>query len=129
MDLAKRITVVDDDASVRKALTRLLKTVGYRVDGFVSAEEYLESVTNEEVDCLILDVHLPGMSGLELMAKLRQDGATLPIVFISAFANEIARQEALSCGAISFLPKPLNGEELLNVIHEAMRPGIGVDEP
>ena len=121
MEGQKKIAIVDDDASVRKALRRLMKTAGYDAIAFKSAEVFLESEAKDHSNCLILDVHLPGMSGLELLAKLTQAGSPCPIVFISAFDDESAREQAINRGAISFLPKPLDGEVLLEVIGNAVR--------
>ena len=113
------ITVVDDDPSVRKALGRLIKTAGYDAEAYASAEDFLDSSAPEGSDCLILDVHLPGMSGLELQAELSRSHHRCPIVFISAFSDENARDEAVRNGAIEFLPKPLDSEVLLNIIGQA----------
>ena len=114
------ITVVDDDPSVRKALSRLIKTAGYDAETYGSAEDFLDSSALDGSDCLILDVHLPGMSGLELQAELSRSRHRCPIVFISAFSDENARIEAVRNGAIEFLPKPLDSEHLLNIIDQAV---------
>ncbi len=116
MSLPTRIAVVDDDPSVRKALGRLCKSVGYSVSLYDSSESFLEANVTGETDCLILDVHLPGKSGLDLQAKLLASEHGCPIVFITAYDDEGARRKALQCGAINFLRKPLDTERLLEII-------------
>lgn len=110
------ITVVDDDKSVRKALCRLIKAAGYDVRAYESAEQFLAERTTADSDCLILDVHLPGISGLELQTHLAAANQVHPVVFITAFDDEKACSQALANGAIEFLQKPLDGNRLLEVI-------------
>ena len=117
------ITVVDDDPSVRKSLRRLIKAAGYDSIAYESAEEFLAAPTGAESDCLILDVHLPGMSGLALQADLTQTGSKCPIVFISAFSDEDVRSQAIEAGATDFLPKPLDSDRLLRAIQRATTTG------
>ena len=114
------ITVVDDDPSVRKALSRLIKAAGYDAETYESAEDFLDSSALDSSDCLILDVQLPGMSGLQLQAELSRSRHRCPIVFISAFSDENARIEAVRNGAIEFLPKPLDSDRLLNIIDQVV---------
>jgi FixJ family two-component response regulator len=120
MDEGPRISIVDDDPSVRRALGRLCKSVGYSVDSFASAEDFLKSVTADETDCLILDVHLPGRSGLELQVDLRSAERQFPIVFVTAYEDDKARTQALEAGAVEFLRKPLDSQRLLDVIQRAL---------
>ncbi len=114
------ITVVDDDPSVRKALARLVRTAGYEATAYESAEQFLSDCGDKRPDCLVLDVHLPRMSGLELQAVLLGRCLTFPIVFISAFSDTEARTKAIRSGAIDFLPKPVDTGQLLEAIDRAL---------
>ena len=114
------IAVVDDDPSVRKALGRLCKSVGYSVRLYESSESFLNANAVNETDCLILDVHLPGKSGLELQAELLASERCCPIVFITAYDDEGARMKALEFGAVDFLRKPLDAERLLKIIEKVL---------
>src|ERR1700733_7300600 len=115
------VMIVDDDDSIRKAVRRLMKSFGFAVETFASAEEYLASDRLTKTSCLILDVHMPGMNGLELQNSLAASGFLIPIIFITAFADDGARARAIKAGAIGYLPKPFSDEELLNCIHVALR--------
>lgn len=117
--IGKTVCIIDDDASVRRALRRLMRSVGLDAGTFATAEEFLQSSAQPALDCLILDVHLPGLSGLELQERLRADGLDIPIVFISAYAEECVREQALRAGAIAFLQKPFDDQALLDAV---MRP-------
>ncbi len=121
MDEPKRICIVDDDPSVRRALGRLCKSAGYLADAFESAEAFLAAAAAVDTDCLILDVHLPGQSGLQLQTQLLEGDTHLPVVFVTAFADDQARREALSQGAVEFLSKPLDSDQLLDAIQRALR--------
>jgi FixJ family two-component response regulator len=114
------ISIVDDDLSVREALGGLMKVVGYDSDAFESAEAFLSSDRVLATACVIADVQMPGMSGLELQARLIRDGHRIPFIFITAFPNEQARGRALDGGAISFLSKPFGETELLEGIGLAL---------
>jgi FixJ family two-component response regulator len=121
MDECPRISIVDDDPSVRRALCRLCRSAGYAAESFVSAEAFLEAAISEETDCLILDVQLPGQSGLQLQDRLHTAGTCCPIVFVTAYHdNDRLRQQALQSGAVAFLRKPLDTEQLLDVIRQAL---------
>ncbi|MFL5309840.1 MAG: response regulator transcription factor [Myxococcales bacterium] len=117
----RKISIVDDDESVREALKSLLKSVGFNAEAFGSAEEFLKSGQLAGTACLILDVRMPGMSGVELQDRLTASHDGLPIIFISAHADEDARQRALANGAVEFLQKPFSDEALLNAIDAAVR--------
>lgn len=117
----QKISIVDDDESVREALKSLLKSVGFMAVAFASAEEFLNSGHLPATVCLILDVRMPGMSGIELQDRLTASHGGLPIVFISAHADEDARARALASGAVDFLQKPFSEEALLNAIDAAVR--------
>jgi FixJ family two-component response regulator len=111
------ISVVDDDESVRKAIKRLIKSVGISVNDFASAEDFLSSGLCEEAACLILDVRLPGMSGLELQSQLIASNCTVPIIFISAHDDGQDEARALKAGAIDFLQKPFSEVALFHAIN------------
>jgi len=115
------IYIVDDDAPVRQALSRLLRSYGFDVFAFAFAQDFLDSVSPDAQGCLILDVRMPGMNGLELQEELRSSGWELPIVFITAYDEPKDREKALANGAVSFLQKPLNDEILLEVIQSALK--------
>ena len=117
----QKISIVDDDDSVREALKSLLKSAGFQVEAFASAEEFLNSSQLLETACLILDVRMPGMSGVELQDRLATSHGGLPIVFISAHADSEARARALENGAVGFLEKPFSDEALLDAIDAAVR--------
>lgn len=110
------ISIVDDDESVRTALKSLIDSVGFRAEVFASGEEFLRSTVVSQTDCLIADVRMPGMTGLELQERLNNSGSPLPIVFISAHDDKDARARGLRAGAIDFLQKPFSEESLLGAI-------------
>jgi len=110
------VAIVDDDGSVRTALMGLLRAAGYRARAFASAKELLASGPAREIACLVLDVRMPGMSGLELQAELAARSLRLPIVFITAHGDDEAQRRALQAGAIAFLQKPFDDEALLGSI-------------
>jgi two-component system response regulator FixJ len=119
--LKRNIAVVDDDALVRQALEDCMESAGYVVKGFASAEEFLESGTIREAACLIVDIQLPGMNGLELQNQLAGADNCVPIVFVSAQGTRANREKAIRQGATGFLGKPFRREELLNMIGAAIR--------
>lgn len=110
------VAVIDDDASVREALRGLLKSAGFRAEVFASAEEFLDSRRLANTACLILDVRMSGMSGLELQEHLIASNRAVPIIFITAHGDEEARARALERGAVEFLQKPFSDETLLDAI-------------
>mgnify|MGYP001826511776 CR=1 FL=1 len=114
------ISIVDDDPSVRKALSRLVDSCGYHAEAYESADAFLEADVLDETECLVLDVHLPGMSGLALQEELVRIGAACPIVFITAFDEERPRSKAMAAGAIEFLHKPLEIDRLIGAISKAI---------
>jgi FixJ family two-component response regulator len=99
--------IVDDDDSTRKAVRRLMKSFGFAVETFASAEEFLGSDRLEKTSCLILDVHMPGMDGLQLQQRLVASNNAIPIIFITAFTDDRARVQALKSGAVAYLAKPV----------------------
>ncbi len=118
-----RISIVDDDASIREALKSLMRSVRFNVDAFASAEEFLASERVNDTTCLILDVYLPGMSGFDLQNRLNAERRNIPIIFITAHADELSRQRALKGGAIELLAKPVRREPLFKAIQSAIEPG------
>jgi FixJ family two-component response regulator len=114
------IYVVDDDPSVRRALERLLRVRGYRVVSFASAEEFLADDLSEEIACLVLDIHLPGLHGLELQNRLHEQGVFLPIIFITGHGNIPTAVRAVKSGAVSFLTKPFSQTELVAEVENAL---------
>ena len=116
----RRISIVDDDASIREALKSLMRSIKFRVDAFGSAEEFLASERLSDAECLILDVYLPGMNGFELQEHLNSQHSDIPIIFITAHADEVSRERALKAGAVEFLGKPVRRETLFKAIQSAM---------
>jgi FixJ family two-component response regulator len=114
------IFIIDDDDSVRRALRRLIRSVGLNVSTFATAEEFLQAPQELAPDCLILDVHLPGLSGLELQERLLTEGRGVPIVFITAYAGEEGGERALRAGAVAFLEKPFEEQALLDAVARAL---------
>jgi len=114
------ISIIDDDASVRTATQNLIRSLGYKVHMFVSAEAFLESQQLNATSCVIADVQMPGMNGVELQSHLRARGSRVPFIFISAFPEEAIRQRALRDGAICFLTKPFDGCVLIDHLHMAL---------
>jgi len=112
--------VVDDDYSVRQSLQRLIRSAGFAVKVFASAEEFWESEYLYETRCLVLDVRMAGMNGVELWRKLAACHRDIPVVFITAHGNEAQRSQALLDGAIDYLYKPFNDEALLKAIKTAL---------
>ncbi len=120
--MAPRILIVDDDGPVRRALGRLIQAAGYRVELFASAEEYLAREPADLPACLVLDIRMPGMGGLELQRAIGGTPRSLPIVFVSGHGDDEARNQALAAGAIAVLSKPLDEQVLLGAIRSAVGP-------
>jgi FixJ family two-component response regulator len=114
------IAIVDDDSSIREATTSLLASAGFRTTSFASAQEFLDSTHLHEASCLILDVRIPGMNGLELQHQLNRDHRRVPIVFVTAHGNPEIRNEAMRAGAVAFLDKPFSAEDLMNALNSAI---------
>ena len=115
-----KIAIVDDDQEIREAITTLVETVGLRAEGFSSAEEFLRAPQAPDAACLILDVRMPGMSGLELQRQLVATHWRIPIIFVTAYADEAVRVRALAAGAVTVLAKPCREEDLLRAIQTAL---------
>ena len=116
----KLVVVVDDDDSMRSAVQDLLEAVGLPATGFASAEEFLGSGRQHETACLIADIRMPGMSGLELQAQLNAEHCRIPIIFITAHGDEKMRLQARREGAVEFLSKPFDNEVLLDGVRAAL---------
>jgi FixJ family two-component response regulator len=114
------ISIIDDDASVRTATARLLRSMGFSVHAFASAKEFLSSPRLGETSCIIADVQMPGMSGVELQDHLIANGHKTPIIFITAFPQERVRQRAMKAGAIDFLSKPFDEPQFLQCVERAL---------
>jgi FixJ family two-component response regulator len=116
------VMIVDDDESVRRAARRLIKSYGFPVETFASADDFLASGRLSETACLVLDVQMPGLNGLELQSRLvAAGGHQVPIIFITAFNDENARTQALKAGALCYLVKPFEEADLLNSINIALQ--------
>ena len=120
MDAEALVFVVDDDASMRESLQSLLRSVGLRVEAFTSAQEFLRSTRPEVPSCLVLDVRLPGLSGLDFQAELAKANIHIPIIFITAHGDVPMASRALRAGAIEFLMKPFQKGDLLAAIEQAL---------
>jgi FixJ family two-component response regulator len=120
------VFVIDDDGDVRASIQRLLKTVGLRGEGFASAQEFLRQNMPEGPSCLILDIRLPGMSGLEVQRKLIDAGLSISIIFISAHADVDMAVRAMKLGAVEFLTKPFRPQELVDAVQQALQRGEGI---
>jgi FixJ family two-component response regulator len=115
------ISIVDDDESVREATKSLVRSLGYSAVTFGSAEEFLESAQVVASACLITDVQMPGLSGVELQDRLIADGRSLPMIFVSAFPDERVQRQVLRSGAIAYLRKPFHEERLIECIDAALK--------
>ncbi|HSY99131.1 MAG TPA: response regulator [Terriglobales bacterium] len=116
----KLIAIVDDDDLMRGALQGLLKTIGFSARTFASAEEFLDSGDQHQTGCLIADIRMPGISGLDLQAKLNAEHCRIPTIFITAHGDEKMRMQALRAGAVEFLTKPFDDEALLGIVRAAL---------
>jgi|SRR5882672_11124127 len=117
---SRLVAIVDDDESVQSALQDLIESIGLSTRCFGSAEQFLESEARHKAACLIVDIRMPGMSGLELQAKLKAEGCRIPMIFITAHGDSAMRTLALGDGAVEFLTKPFNDAVLLEVVHAAL---------
>jgi FixJ family two-component response regulator len=114
------ISVVDDDECIRRTTTLLIESFGFRAAAFESADGFLRSGQLHDTSCLIVDVQMPGMNGLQLQSRLAAEGCGIPIIFITAYDDKESRRRAMQAGAVAFLGKPFNDEELLKTIHSAL---------
>ncbi|PWT72716.1 MAG: two-component system response regulator [Proteobacteria bacterium] len=114
------VSVVDDDASLRRSVRNLLTSMGFRVETFISAEAFLESMHRDKTGCLVLDLRMEGMDGLELLRHLTVVGTPIPTVILTAHGDDELRDRALQGGAIAFLAKPFHADVLLDAVRTAM---------
>ena len=110
------IAIVDDDEAVRKAMKTLLRSLGYNASTFGSADEFLKSEQVSKTSCLITDLHMPGLSGLDLQDRLIATGHRFPIIFITGYPDENVRVRAMKAGTSGFLSKPFNNDDLLSIL-------------
>ena len=115
------IAIVDDDDVVREAMKSLVRSLGYNVSTFGSAEEFLNSEQVSKISCLITDLNMPGLSGLDLQDRLIATGHRFPIIFITGYPDENARVRAMKAGAIAFLSKPFNADHLIGYLERALK--------
>jgi FixJ family two-component response regulator len=115
------ISIIDDDPSVREATDELMRSLGYRAATFASAEDFLQSDRMNDTSCVITDVQMPGLSGIELQRTLIAQGNNTPMIFVTAFPEERIRKRALEAGAIGFLSKPFDEERLIEYLQTALQ--------
>ena len=118
------VYVVDDDESIRKALKRLLRSMGYHAVAFESAEDFMETTSCRGEGCLVLDIRLPGMTGLDLQEKLASSGVKYPVIFMTAHDNPQWQERAKKAGAVAYLRKPFDEQSLLGAIQLACHEGV-----
>ena len=114
------VSIVDDDESLRRSVKNLLTSVGFRVETFASAEAFLQSAHRTDTRCVVLDLRMPGMSGLDLLVHLGAAGPPIPVVILTAHSDDEARRRTLQAGAVAFLGKPFHGEALLGAVRRAL---------
>ncbi len=114
------IYIVDDDASLRRSLKNLLTSVGFRVETFESAEAFVESVRRDSIGCVVLDLRMGGMSGLDLLRHLAATGSRIPVIMLTAHGDDEMRRRSLQAGAVAFLEKPVQGAALLDAVRTAL---------
>jgi len=115
------IAIVEDDTGMREALQRILRIAGFEARGYVSAEEFLATEPCKSLRCVVLDIHLPGMSGLDLQRRLVTMGRPYPVIFITAHDTASARKEAGELNAVAFLVKPFEGRQLVSAVDTALQ--------
>ena len=115
------IAIVDDDAAVREATKTLVRAMGYNASTFGSAEEFLDSEQVHDTSCLITDLQMPGLSGIDLQDRLIASGHRIPIIFTTGFPDDTARTRAMKAGAVCFLSKPYNHDHLLGYLDQALK--------
>lgn len=122
------ISIVDDDQAVRESLRRLLRSLGYKVEAFASAADFLAFPRLDETACLIADIQMPGMTGIELHRRLIGGGRAIPTILVTAYPDDDARTRALKDGVVGYLHKPLEEDDLLQCLHSALDRGTQSDE-
>jgi len=114
------ISIVDDDESLRRSVGNFLASVGFRIETFDSAEAFLQSEQRVRTGCLVLDLRMPGMSGLDLLACLAASGSAVPVIILTAHSDDEARRRTAQAGAVEFLGKPFHGDALLGALRRAL---------
>lgn len=114
------VSIVDDDESLRRSVGNLLTSVGFRVETFASAEAFLQSADRGNTGCVVLDLRMPGMSGLDLLMHLAAAGPRIPVIVLTAHSDDESRRRTLQAGAVAFLGKPFRGEALLGAVRRAL---------
>lgn len=127
-DHASVVCIVDDDDSVRKALSRLIGSLGIRTQSFASPQEFLEHVLDERIACLLLDVQLPGMDGFELRERTQAAGLDSPVIFITGHPDNRTRSRASATGAVAYLEKPFDDQALIDALEIALDRAIRGDD-
>ena len=122
------VSVVDDDQFFRESMGRLMRSMGYAVESFSSAADFLASPRLAEAACLIADVHMPAMTGMELYRHLIKAGRTIPTILLTAYPNDADRAQALKDGVVGYLPKPIDEQNLFRCLREALPPGATAEE-
>jgi two-component system response regulator FixJ len=120
------VSIVDDDASIRRSVRNLLLSLGFRAESFASAAAFLQSARREDTGCLVLDLRMPGMDGLDLLAQLAAAGERIPAVILTAHGDAEAREQALQAGVVAFLGKPFRSAALVEAVKSAL--GRGSEE-
>ncbi len=122
MPSAACITIIDDDEFVREAVERLIRSLGYDAETFASAEDYLNRSSVAETQCLITDVHMSGLTGVELQTHLIAAGHRIPVIFMSGYSEDTVRAAAIRNGAVGFLDKPIRVDDLIECLNMALKP-------
>jgi FixJ family two-component response regulator len=120
--MRKVVGIVDDDPAVLSSVDRLLRVAGYGTELFSSAEDFLDRVGTTETTCLVLDIHLGGISGIELARQLAERGCTVPVIFISGAANQSTERAAIETGCVALLHKPFSAKVLVDAVESAFQP-------
>ena len=128
MPKASLVSVVEDDRFFRESMRRLMRSLGYSVEAFPTAADFLASPRLTETGCLIADVHMPAMTGLELHRRLIEAGYAIPTIFVTAYPDEDVRARALKDGVVCYLRKPVEQEQLLRCVRAALHSGGGDEE-
>jgi FixJ family two-component response regulator len=114
------VAVVEDDPSMRRSIERLLNAHGYKTEGYDSAERFLESGSSASIGCLVLDIHLANMTGIQMRHRLRESGSSLPVIFITAVDDDLLEAQAFESGCMAYLHKPFAAKLLLSAVEEAL---------
>jgi len=122
------VSIVDDDSLFRESMRKLVKLLGYTVEEFPSAADFLASRFLPETACLVADVHMPGMTGVELHGRLIKLGYTIPTILVTAYPDELVRDRALQDGVVCYLGKPLDDEDLERCLRSVLKPGKPIEE-